>query len=201
MEDNPNNFTSSGTWMTPEMYLEEYKKHSRVLTTGSSEYVFAYLFLHLYFENFIHYHLRMIVDGLPLASRQTSRFNQRDSPMKKLTAFKELLDSAQIQYNSDYFQTISVNYRKISEIRNLLVHGYPIEEQEKNGEKTLSDARMYLQPKSFGDILKNANLIVENWNDLLKEVRQQKDKLISVGLNYDEFFGAEILHKFKISRE
>jgi hypothetical protein len=64
--------------------------------------------------------------------------------------------------------------------------------------QTLSDARSYLEPQSFTKVLDEANFIVKNWNQLLKEIRKQKKKIQLAGLDESALFSAEIPHRFSI---
>jgi hypothetical protein len=159
------------------IFLNEFKKYYQNFKEKKEEndIIFSYLFLQIYIECFLHYKMRRVVEmefKPPRDSIKNNWFhekNEKSNIKDKIENFSKLFFSNNEAINE--VAKIKDNFKKITNIRNKIAHGYSIGSySDFNGKNSVSDVKSFLNIKELESQLSNANELGDNWNLLLEKV-------------------------------
>lgn len=178
------------SWLAPELFRKEFENYKRryLKDSADADVVLAYILLQLFIENHFHYYLRFIIGGGFGSAKNVVGWNEKKYPDKKLDCFETFLTNHSFIFTSDLFKKIKINYKEITDIRNLLAHGHRITTTHEGSTKINSKAKDFLNRQEFSRICLLANEIADAWNVLLIEIQGQESLLKSSGLPMAHFF-------------
>lgn len=166
------------SWLSPRIFFEEYLKHKEryLKKEESKDLLLAYIFLQLYLENHFHYYLRFLIGGG--MGKKIDKWNDEDSVFKRLKYFKQFLFENDFILDQAHFKIIENNFKYISDIRNLFLHGHPVTKTIKDNKEQISDAKRFLSRQEFNNTRKIANHLFNTWNGIILNIQKQ-DKLLN----------------------
>jgi hypothetical protein len=162
------------------IYRDEFEKHRREYSATNSEHhlIFAFIFLHMYMECFLHQRMRQTIER---------EFTHKDKNIvtnwhEKEEREKMYVNTKLICFTSVFFQPIPENtkkklniiikrYSKLSDIRNRFVHGYKVAAySDSNGHASKTPTRSLLTQRQLIQVIKHANALGKVWNEILDDV-------------------------------
>lgn len=151
--------------------------------------IFAFIFLQVYVEYFLHQNMRRVVT-LEFRNTDQKKYqkwmdNERNfiedkiSRSGKLSMFVQFFFHNSLQKISTLKKSIENNFKEITDIRDLLVHGHDISISGNidSSKIEVSHTRALLTPEELEETTGKANKLGECWNKLLEEIFDQSQSL------------------------
>lgn len=162
------------------IYLDEFKKHYEIIQTKDKlvqidhELIFSFIFLQLYIECFFHQKMRKLVEEEFIPPRKWIGQKWTEGENRyipdKLKSFCGLFYVSSDKSIQDMLDTIIEPYKKLTIIRDLLVHGHKIAEwDDSNGDSGKTKTYSELTSDNLNLNIKRLNKMGLTWNQLLGE--------------------------------
>lgn len=162
--------------MDAVIYRNEYEKYKKEYLEDNSEQklIFAFIFLQIYLECFLHQNMRDIV-ALEFQYRDKQLYNEWLKKEEKMFIKDKLLFFTSLFYvkNNEIItleKNILENFGHITSIRNKLMHGYPLTEDISGNERKKSKTKALLSKSNLTQSIEIANNLSNGWNALLEVI-------------------------------
>ena len=163
--------------------FEEFRKQFKV-SKKEEKLIFAFLFLQIYMEYFLHQRMRKIME-MEFDFKKPDLFqvwDKRESRMhinEKIGFFISFFIAGDRAVN--FREKISKLFSKIGQPRNKFAHGHAIRKTlSKDGERHSKTLSM-LNLESLNSTISDANQLGETWNELLNEISKELKVLNGLG--------------------
>jgi hypothetical protein len=161
--------------INPQYWLiafDEYKTKYQSLK-NEEDLLVAYVMLQAYIENFFHYWLRFLIGG-GFSSIKINDWNDREDVRKKLDLFERYLSRNNLAFDYNDFDNIRLIFTDITSVRNRILHGHPITETHKDGQKIQSPTKAELTSKMFESHYTSALKLAGHWNKIMDTLHSQE---------------------------
>ncbi len=169
------------------IYRNEFEAFRAKFEEGKKdeELIFAFIFLQVYIECFLHQNMRRVMQ-LEFEFRRPDLFQiwektEKDMHIKeKIGFFISFFISGEKAIEAR--KEILSQVRHIGKIRNMLVHGHALTRKISEGKEKKSAALSSLNVETMNGVIAAANRLGEVWNELLDEIGKECKALRSTNM-------------------
>jgi hypothetical protein len=170
------------------IYRQEFERHRSEYqrlkaeddnSKTEAELIFAFIFLQIYIECFLHQNMRRIIKAEFEHSNKVLYEAWLAGEKRYVPAKLDVFVNIFFNPNPPHIiislvNIIKDNFGKISHIRNLFAHGHKISSwSDSEGNHGATSAKLLLSESQLNQSLKDMNELGVAWNDLLEGVRPQ----------------------------